>query len=219
MPADYLAVARNVYSIVSASGMMAYDAVYKSSAMNSLPITVRPNDSLGQLFDLQRLPIGMRKVVAVILLLPFGVLMTAVFRNLVGLQTFGTFAPSLLALSFVMSDWRTGLMILIVVLAVGYIGLWAMDHMKLLMVPRIGLILTLVIMLMTLAISIFDYLTLTPSANAVLLPTVIIAMLIERIFITEVEDGVQNVLKLLAGPLLWPSAVISSWLRCGCGLS
>lgn len=202
VPADYFPVSRNTAGIVTSSGDLEYVTGFDVALISARSIAVRNNQNLSQLFNLERLPIGMRNVVAIVLLLPLGVLVTAIFRNLIGLKTFGTFAPSLLALSFVMSDWRTGLVLLVIVLFVGYVGRWSMDEMKLLMVPRVGLILTTVIVLMTMAISLFDYLNLTPSANAVLLPTVIIAGLIERIFITEIEDGTRNVFKLAIGTTL-----------------
>jgi hypothetical protein len=202
VPAAYLPISRNLVRLVSFNGNYDIDIGYSIRPIVSGLGAVRTNKGWNQLFDLERLPIGMRNVVAIVLLLPIGVLITAIYRNLIGLQAFGTFAPSLLALSFVMSDWRTGLVILAIVMVIGYISRSFLDKMKLLMVPRIGLILTLVIVLMTMAISIFDYYNLTPSANAVLLPTVIIAMLIERIFITEMEDGTQHVFKLLMGTIL-----------------
>ncbi len=202
VPAEYFPVGRNTAKLLTFNANYDADMKFSIKPFSPKSITVRSNEGLGQLFNLERLPIGMRNIVSIILLLPIGVLVTAVFRNLIGLQTFGTFAPSLLALSFVLSDWKTGLVILAIVMLIGYISRSFLDKMNLLMVPRIGLILTLVIMLMTMAISVFDYLNLTPSANAVLLPTVILATLIERIFITEIEDGTQQVFKLLMGTFL-----------------
>ena len=60
------------------------------------------------IFDLRRLPIELHEVLKVILLLPLGALVTAIVRTIVGLRTFGTFTPTLLALSFVYNDWLTG---------------------------------------------------------------------------------------------------------------
>ena len=44
-----------------------------------------------------RLPVQMHDVLEVILLLPLGGLVTAFVRTIVGLRTFGTFTPTLLA--------------------------------------------------------------------------------------------------------------------------
>jgi hypothetical protein len=154
------------------------------------------------LFDLTRLPIGMQHTLAVVLLLPLGALITAVFRNMVGVQTFGTFTPALLALSFVYADWRTGLVVLTIILVVGLLGRSLLERLKLLMVPRLSLVLTSVVLCTVLAVSLLDFLGLTPSARAVVFPLVILTMLIERFHIRAEEDGLGNSLHLLAGTLL-----------------
>jgi transglutaminase-like putative cysteine protease len=155
-----------------------------------------------QIFDLTRLPVPMHKVMALLLLLPFGALITALMRNVVGLQTFGTFAPALLAMSFIYSQWQTGLAILIIVATVGLLGRFWLERLRLLMVPRLSIILTLVILCVVFSVSTFDFMGLTPSAQAVLLPMVILTILIERVHVTIEEDGLMFALKLTAGTLV-----------------
>ena len=201
VPDEYYPVVRNQAQIATGP-FLEISPKYQIEPLKEAFSVVKAEPALKDIANLERLPVGMRNVVAIVLLLPLGALITAVFRNFVGLATFGTFAPSLLALSFVMSDWRTGLVVLISVLGVGVIARGLLDRLKLLMVPRLGIVLTMVIGLMTLAISIFDYFNLTPSANAVLLPTVILAIFIERLYVTEIEDGTRNVVKLFFGTVL-----------------
>ena len=45
--------------------------------------------------------------------MPLGALLTAVLRTIIGIRTFGTFTPTLLALAFVYNDWRTGLVVFV----------------------------------------------------------------------------------------------------------
>ena len=59
--------------------------------------------------DLTRMSTGMQELLAVLLLLPIGALITVFFRNLIGVNTFGTFSPCLYALSFVYADWLMGI--------------------------------------------------------------------------------------------------------------
>jgi transglutaminase-like putative cysteine protease len=155
-----------------------------------------------QIFDLTRLPVPMHKVMALLLLLPFGALITALMRNVVGMQTFGTFAPALLAMSFIYSNWETGVAILIIVATVGLLGRWWLERLRLLMVPRLSIILTLVILCVVFSVSSFDFMGLTPSAQAVLLPMVILTTLIERVHVTIEEDGLMFAVKLTAGTLV-----------------
>jgi transglutaminase-like putative cysteine protease len=152
--------------------------------------------------DLTRLSPGMQAVIALILLLPFGALMTALLRNIVGIRTFGTFTPALIALSFVQADWRTGTLALVVILGVGVLAQLGFNKLKILMVPRLGIILTLVILLMVLGVSILDYLGLTPTASATLLPMVILTMMVERFNVMAEEDGYAEAFKVLGGTLV-----------------
>jgi len=154
-----------------------------------------------QILNLTRLPVPMHDVMKVLLLLPFGALITATVRNVVGIGTFGTFSPALLAMSFIYADWETGLAILIVVLTAGIVSRTLLERLRLLAVPRLSIILTVVILCVVFGVSLLDYMQLTPSAQAVLLPMVILTMLIERFYVTTEEDGLAFTLKLAAGTL------------------
>ena len=154
------------------------------------------------ILDLRSLPVGMRHTLAVLLLLPVGALITAVWRNIIGMQTFGTFTPALLAMSFFYADWRTGGAVLAIVLVLGLAGRVLLDRLKLLMVPRLSIILTLAVLCVAAAISAFDYYRFTPSANAVILPLVVLTMLVERFYIRSEEDGLRSAIKLLGGTLV-----------------
>jgi len=119
--------------------------------------TGRPTDIL----LLSRLPVGMQETLAILLLLPVGALITAVFRNIVGLQTFGTFTPSLLALSFLYADWRSGLVILAGVFGIGLAGRSLLDRLRPLMVPRLSVVLTMVVVFTAFVVSALNYFALT----------------------------------------------------------
>jgi transglutaminase-like putative cysteine protease len=158
----------------------------------------RPVDVL----DLTRLPLELHAPLAVILLMPLGALLTAVFRTVIGVRTFGTFTPTLLALAFVYNDWATGLVIFFAVLVLGLANRAALDRLKLLMVPRLSVMLTLVVLTMVFGVSLSDYLHWTASTQPVLLPMVILTMTVERYYLTTEEDGPKFAIQLLAGTLL-----------------
>ena len=155
-----------------------------------------------QVLDLTRLPVEMHELVSLMLLLPFGALITAVFRNLVGLRTLGTFAPALLAMSFIYAAWGTGLVVLTVVVLIGLAGRNFLERMHLLMVPRLSIVLTLIIMCVAFGVSLLNYFSPGESAHAVLLPMVILTILIERFFVTAEEDGTGYALQLVLGTVV-----------------
>ena len=104
-------------------------------------------------------------------------------------------------MSFVYNDWRTGVLVLVAVLILGLSSRTVLDRLKLLLVPRLGIILTLVVLCMVFSISLLDYIGCTPGAQTVLLPMVILTMLVERFYVTTEEDSMQFAVQLLAGTL------------------
>jgi len=155
-----------------------------------------------QILNLQRLPVPMHDVLSILLLLPLGALITAIMRNFVGIGTFGTFSPALLAMSFIYADWQTGLGILIVVVTAGVVSRALLERLRLLAVPRLSIILTTVILCVVFGISILHYMLPEISTEAVLLPMVILTMLIERFYVTTEEDGLMYTVQLATGTLV-----------------
>jgi 7 transmembrane helices usually fused to an inactive transglutaminase/Transglutaminase-like superfamily len=203
VPITFLPIRRDGIRIVRASGPVEYQAKYSIRRVPPHPtLTGLPVGRFWSIADLIRLPLGMQEVLSLLLLLPLGALVTAVFRNIIGIRTFGTFTPCLIALGFVRADWRTGAIVFFVVLGVGIFARLLLTKLQLLLVARLGIIVTLVVLCMVSAVSIMDYFGLTPSASAVLLPVVILTMMIERFNITAEEDGHPEALKVFAGTLV-----------------
>jgi hypothetical protein len=155
-----------------------------------------------RILDLTRLPVSMHDVLKILLLLPFAAFITTVVRNVIGIGTFGTFSPALLAMSFIYAEWRTGLVILLTVVTIGLVGRSFLERLRLLMVPRLSIILTVVILCVVFSLSTLYYMFDLASAQAVLLPMVIMTMLIERFHVTVDEDGLIFAVKLALGTLV-----------------
>ncbi len=159
------------------------------------------------ILDLRRLPGKLHEPIKVVLILPIGALVTALMRTVIGIHTFGTFSPTLLALAFVYNDWRSGLFIFVVVIATGFISRTLLDRLKLLLVPRLGIILTMVVMLMVLSISVMNYFKWVPDGQTVLLPMVILTNLVERFYVTTEEDSIFEAIRLLVTTSLLALAI------------
>ncbi len=155
-----------------------------------------------QIFDLTRLPLKLHDTLSLMLLLPLGALITAVLRNIIGIRTLGTFAPALLAMSFIYAAWGTGLVILTVVIIVGLVGRSMLEKLHLLMVPRLSIVLTTIILCVVFAVSLLHYFVPEESAQTVLIPLVILTILIERFFVTSEEDSTSFAIKLVLGTLV-----------------
>lgn len=142
------------------------------------------------ILDLTRLSVAMQDTLSSLLLLPFGALLTVVFRQILGLRSYGTFTSSLLALAVIQAEWITIIFILLSVLAFAVSGRALVgNHMS--RVPRLTVIFTLVALSMGFAVSTMEYLELAPGPQVVLLPIIILTGLIDHIYRTAEESGLR----------------------------
>lgn len=200
MPINFIPIRRGGERVVRAPGSNDVQAKYSILRLPpSKAVLETESRRPSQIFDLTRLPVKMHEVLSLMLLLPLGALITAFFRNVIGIRTFGTFSPALLAMSFIYAAWGTGIVILIVVIVTGLVGRSLLERLHLLMVPRLSIVLTLIILCVVFSVSLLDYLEWTHSAQAVLLPMVILTIFIERFHVTAEEDSVAFALQLVVG--------------------
>ena len=196
LPPNFAPVRREATELAWGTSIRDVKTAFSISELPSPPgVLATGRRTVWEILDLTRLPLETHQVMALILLIPLGALVTALFRTVVGLGTFGTFTPTLLALSFVYADWRTGLFVFAVVMVLGLLSRNLIERLKLLVVPRLSVILTLVVLCLAFCISLLDYAHLTPTPQAVLLPMVILTMTIERLFINMEEDGARTALQ------------------------
>jgi len=154
--------------------------------------------------SLKQLPLQAQSVYATLLLVPLGALVLVLMRNFIGLRAFGTFMPVLIALAFRETGLLAGLVLFGLVIAVGLILRMYLERLRLLLVPRLAAMVTIVVMLMLL-ISLFSAaLEWEVGLSIGLFPMVILAMVIERMTIVWEERGPGDAMIESAG-----SAVIA----------
>jgi len=203
LPRTFVPVHRDGSDVVGAKGVTKITSTYSIRRIAAPEGASAPEGRrLLDILDLTGLPLEAHEILSLILLLPLGALVTVFFRVIIGIRTFGTFTPTLLALAFVYNDWRYGLVVFAAVMVVGLASRALLDRLKLLAVPRLSAILTLVVLCMAFGVSLWDYFDLGPIAQAVLLPMVILTMTVERFFVTQEEDGLAFSLRLLLSTLL-----------------
>lgn len=140
-------------------------------------------------FSLLNLPIQNQIIYRVILLIPLGALLVVIFRNIIGIKTFGTFMPVLIALSFRETQLLWGIILFSLVIAIGLAIRFYLENLKLLVVPRLSAILIAVIIIIA-GLNIFTYnMDLPLGLSVSLFPIVILSMAIERMSILWDERG------------------------------
>ncbi len=199
LPWNWLPVRTDGERIVSHIAGEVIEVEYLLTHLASGGFSSPKESRLSSIFDLKRLPPAVHDVISIILLLPLGALLSAFVQTVIGIRTIGTFSPTLIALSFILADWRTGVVVFTLVILIGLLARSLVDPLRLLMVPRLGFMLTLVVVFLVFTISVLDYLRLTPSPQAVLLPMVILTMTIERLYLSNVEEGSFTAFQLMLG--------------------
>ncbi len=146
-------------------------------------------------YSLYALPAPQREGFHVIMTLPIGILMLVVLRNIIGLRGVGTFMPVLIALAFRETHLFWGLVLFTAVLSGGLLVRLYFDHLKLLLVARLGAIVMFVILFMAVLTVLSDKLNFTPGLSIALFPLVILTMTIERISVLWDESGPAAAIK------------------------
>jgi len=158
-------------------------------------------------FSIYSLPLASQNAFKILLLIPFGALIVVILRNLVGIQTSGTFMPILIALSFLQTTLVVGLILFLTVVCVGLILRALLSHLNLLLVPRISAILVFVITIY-LAISVIGFKMGTEvGLNVTFFPMIIISWSIERMCVLWEEEGGKDVLIQGSGSLFTASVI------------
>ncbi|MBI3091019.1 MAG: UUP1 family membrane protein [Candidatus Tectomicrobia bacterium] len=150
-------------------------------------------------WSLFTLPEETREAFSVLLLVPIAALFTAALRNLVGFPTFGIFMPVLLAISFRATGLLYGLGLFVGIMLFGYLIRRLLNHLRLLMVPRLSIMLTLVIVALLYLALLGSKLENQQFMSTGLLPIVILTMIIERFYVLLEEAGVREGLRTVAG--------------------
>lgn len=147
------------------------------------------------------LPQADLRLVESLLLFPGAALIIVVFRNVVGLTTFGTFTPALLGLAFRdLAGWP-GLLIFAAVLLIGWLLRRGLDRFQLLHAPRVSVMLCAVVSLLAVFVVASHRLGLGATHQESLFPLVILTGMIERLWTLEEEEGARASLSTLAATL------------------
>ena len=153
-------------------------------------------------FSLFSLPVQSQEVYRILLTIPLGAFLLVILRNVIGVKTFGTFMPVLIALSFRETQLVWGIILFSIVIAIGLTVRFYLEQLKLLLVPRLGAVLIIVILLMA-AISIISHkLGLERGLSVALFPMVIMTMTIERMSIVWEERGAAEAIQQGFGSLM-----------------
>jgi hypothetical protein len=158
--------------------------------------------------SLTALPPTETRLVEFLLLLPVAALVICIYRNLIGLDSFGTFAPALIGLAFrdLRESWR-GILVFVAIVLIGWGMRRILDRYHLLQVPRKAFVLSLVVVLLIVCIVASSSHGMDATRYITLFPMVILTSMIERFWTLEVEDGTTSSFKTLLTTILIAASI------------
>ena len=211
LPANYLALYYGDEVLFKHSGNINFS--YAFSTYKRLIPRNEVSEALGDsLFNSVNIYAVFEKVgisqnlLKILLMIPLGALVTVVFRNVIGFETFGTFLPALIAAAARETGLLWGLIgFLSIVLAASWVRR-GLDWLQLLHSPKMAIMLTVVvIMMLAMTVTGVKY-GLFDLAHISLFPIAILAITAERFALTEIEQGSQKVWRMTVMTMIVISA-------------
>jgi hypothetical protein len=143
-----------------------------------------------------------REIAAILVLIPVAAFIICIFRNVIGLTTYGSFSPALIGLAFRNWDNGPGLAVFLAILFAAWLIRRRIESLHLLQIPRSALMLTIICALLLgfLALARFRHGAASPVIN--LFPLVILVGVVERFWMTEEESGAWTSFRMLSQTLL-----------------
>ena len=140
-------------------------------------------------YSLFGLPLQVQAVFRTVLVVPVGIFLLVILRNVVGVKTFGTFMPVLIALAFRETGLAWGIAFLALIVAVGLAIRFYLERLKLLLVPRLASVVIVVVLALVVLTIVSHQLGLQRGLSIGLFPIVIMTMTIERMSVVWEERG------------------------------
>jgi len=150
------------------------------------------------LFDRLKLPFTLLRT---ILMLPVGALVVVLFRNVVGMPTFGTFLPALLAAAAGQTGALWGVAAVALVVGAAALARWGVQRLEILHSPTLAILLAAVVFTLISTTFLAERLGVEALTRVTVFPIAVLAISAERFYLSLTEHGSVEAAKELAGTL------------------
>ena len=202
LPANYLVLYRGDEALFKHSADINFDYRFTASVAEVPSPKARTAFQLlnvWALFERLKLPFSL---LGTVLMLPVGALVVVLFRNVVGVPTFGTFLPALIAAAANETGLIWGLIGLVIVIAVVALARAAIQGLGLLHSPTLAILLGAVTLTMLGVSLVAERVELTKLSHISLFPIAVLALSAEKFYLTLSDDGAWPAAKGLLGTVL-----------------
>lgn len=141
-------------------------------------------------------------LLGIILMIPIGAIVTVIFRNVIGLRTFGTFLPALIASSFRETNLLWGIITFSSIIVVGSLLRWIIDKLRITHTPKLTILLVYVVISLLIISATGVLLDNMQLAKATLFPLALMAITIERFSLIVQESGTKDALIIYTNTII-----------------
>ncbi|MFH1284178.1 MAG: 7TM domain-containing protein [Candidatus Peregrinibacteria bacterium] len=139
-------------------------------------------------------------IIVLLLLLPVIATVVAFMKQIIGITTFGIYTPSIITLSFLIIGMHAGLLTLAAAISVGALMRLLLRKVRMLYVPKMAVVLTIVSLTLFLIIIASVYLHLFDAEflSIAIFPMLILSTLVEKFVGVQTEKGLSSASILMA---------------------
>jgi len=130
--------------------------------------------------------------VYLLLALPFVATLIASFRQVIGIKSFGIYAPLVLTFALWAAGLKYGLAVFVVVFATGTAVRYFLKTTRLLYMPRMAIVLTVISLAILAMLTVGGYYQRYGFSSTSILPILIMITLIEKFISAQVEKGLRT---------------------------
>jgi hypothetical protein len=192
---DQILVTRKeaINPLISAENIEAFQEALQQRDIDSIIVDesttgIRPWNLLSSLVNYMLTHGVSSQTVILLLMLPIIATILAFFKQVIGITTFGLYTPSIVALSFLALGWQIGLLFLLFILITGYATRSLMRKWRLLYIPKVAIILTVVSLTVLVLLGIGAYVGITLSGDTIFV-LLIMSTLAESFLTVKSEEG------------------------------
>lgn len=137
-----------------------------------------------------------QSILFLLLAVPFITFLIAFARQVIGVRTFGVYAPLMLTLSFILLGLNFGFVVFAVVLVVSYLIRLLFDRVELLYIPKISLLLSALALSFFLVLGVAVQLDAQTNLALAVFPMLVMSTVSEKFLSAQSEGGLKSAVQI-----------------------
>ena len=199
LPDHYMELYRGDEFLIKRKGNIGFDYMYhiKKQRINHYPEGAMID--LWQISDVAGIP---AHILNMLLLLPLGAFLVVLFRNVIGLKTYGVFLPVLVCLAFIQTGITAGMILFTAIVMIVALVSFPLERWGIQYTSKISLMLIAVVGSILIGIKILSTTGWLSASAPLFFPIIILTVISERLAKKIEEDGVNKAMGLYAQTLI-----------------